>query len=360
MTPGGRFRLSIAGRDVTDIIRPVLISATFTDKVHGEADELDVTVQDKDGLWRGAWCPDTGEKASLVILDRIGRAIPCGRFEVDNPEADMGRSGDTFQIRGLAAPVTKPVRTEKTRGFENRSLGAIARTIAAEHGLRLIGTPPDVTFDRVTQRKETDLAFLSRLAAMYGAYFSFRLDAMVFAERGEVQGREPVRTFRAGTTDYIRARLSREATKTYSKAKATYFEGNTKRVIDVEVEDGAVKTGDTLKLSERLENEGQARTRAKAALDEANRKKQRAEIETEGDPLLQAGNVVALDAGFGKWAGRYLIKQSRHHETRAGYTTAITMEAVGNKEGGGGGGTVKRSSAKPQPVAQARYAPGGV
>ncbi len=34
-------------------------SVTYTDQAHGQADEIDVTVQDKDGRWKGEWKPET-------------------------------------------------------------------------------------------------------------------------------------------------------------------------------------------------------------------------------------------------------------------------------------------------------------
>lgn len=323
-----KFRLLYKGFDISGEIAPHLIACTYTDKVHGEADEIEVEVQDKDGLWRGAWCPEHGDVVDLSIGYEPGPLVPCGAFEIDEPAAKMARGGDAFTFRGLSAPVSKALRTKKTKAFETQSLKQIAQKIASEHGLTLVGTPPEVSFERVTQRRERDLEFLSRMADHYGAYFSVRGKQLVFAKRDELHERAPVFTFRAGTDDYITADLKRASHKTYSKAKVSYFEGNQKKHISVEVEDGKVKNGDTLRLDERVENEGQARARATSELQKANLKQQTATIVLPGNPLVVAGQIVELDAGFGRWAGRYVVKSSRHHVTRGGYTTNIELDGV--------------------------------
>lgn len=357
------FKLVYKGVDISSEVAPHLETCTYTDKVHGEADEIEFTVQDKDGLWRGPWCPEHGDKVELSIGYKPAFLVPCGSFEIDEPNARMGRGGDSFSVKGVSAPISKALRTKRTKGYDTQSLKQIADKVAGEHGLTVMGSPPDVTFERVTQRRERDLEFLSRMADSFGAYFSVRGDRLVFAKRSEVHGRQAVFTFRAESDDYITADLKRGSHKTYSKAKATYFDGNEKKKIEVEVEDKAVKNGDTLRLDERVENQGQAKARAGSELEKANLKKQTGNIVCVGNPLLVAGQIIALDAGFGKWAGRYVIKSSRHHITRSGgYTTNIEINAVGaagpsadNSARNNAGGTAGAGERR----AQGRFAPGG-
>jgi uncharacterized protein len=367
------FRLVYKGIDISDELAPELISCTYTDKVHGEADEIDVTVQDKDGKWRGAWCPEHGDKAELDI-GYVGLPLtPCGSFEIDEPKIRMGRSGDTMTFRGVAAAVTKSLRTAKTRGYEKQSLKQIAEKVAKEHGLSIVGTPPEVSFDRVTQRRERDLEFLTRMADAYGAYFTVRDKQMIFAERREVHERKPVFTIRGNSDDYLTADLQRAAHKTYSKAKLAYYDGNEKKKIEAEVEDGKVKTGDTLRIDERVENDGQAKKRATSELEKANLKKQTGNIVLVGNPLLVAGQTVQLDQDFGKWAGTYVIQSSRHHIVRGqSYTTNIEIALVEPKQqakNNAGGKTGAAAEGKTsagatprgaEPRAQGRYPTGGV
>jgi len=322
-----RFKIIYKGIDITEELGPDLISCTYTDKVHGEADDVDIAVHDKLGLFRGDWFPEHGDTVDLSIGYVGLPLVPCGLFEIDNPTTKLGRGGDTFSFKAVSAPVKKSLRTGKTKAYENQTVKQIAEKIAGEHGLTIVGTPPDVFFERQTQRRERDLEYLSRLALEYGGYFTVKGLQLVFAMRDEVHGRDPVFVFRHNTDDYVTADLKHEATKTAKKAKVSYFDGHKKKLIEAEVEDDDVKTGDTVRIDDRVENEDQASRRAKSELGDKNRKAWSGTIACVGNPLLMAGQIIALDAGFGRWSERkYVIKSSRHHLTRTAYSTTIEIE----------------------------------
>ncbi|QCI65624.1 phage late control D family protein [Phreatobacter stygius] len=322
------FKLLIKGIDVSSELAPQLISCTYTDHVHGKADEIEVEVHDKDGWWRGPWCPEHGDKAQLWIGYKPALLVPAGSFELDEPSAKISRSGDTFSMRGVSAPITRSLRTRRTRGYENQSLRQIAQKIASEHGLTVVGNPPDVQFERRDQRRERDLEFLSRSAEEFGAYFTVKGNQLVFSRRDEVHGRASVLTIEVSDPNLITADLKKGSHRTYSRARASYYEGNQRRHINVEVQDQSVRNGDTLRIDERSENEGQARQRARSSLQRENLKKLTGNLVFVGNPYLLAGQNIALGQTFGKWAGKYVIKQSRHHITRSGYTTNIEVNGV--------------------------------
>lgn len=327
------FQIIYRGMDISSELAPHLLSCTYTDKVHGEADDIEITVQDTDGLWRGDWCPEHGEEVELSIGYKGLPLVPCGSFQIDEPSASLGRGGDTFSFKAVSAPVTKSVRTTRSRRYENQSLKQVAEKVAGEHGLEIIGMPPNILFEQLAQRRERDLEFLSRLSADYGAYFSVKGKKLVFVKREELHEREPVYLLRQASDDYVKMDLKRSSSGTYSKAKATYFQGNEKKKIDVELEDKRVKNGDTLRIDDRVENVGQAQALAKSRLQQANLKKQTGSGLFVGNPLMLAGNKVEFDEGFGKWAGEYLIQSSRHHIVRGqGYTTHSEFAQVGDEK----------------------------
>lgn len=329
MVPQPAFRLWYRGVDIASEIMPHLIACIYTDKLEDASDEIDVRVQDKDGLWRGPWCPDESDKLDLEIAANVtGPYVPSGTFELDDPNGNVGRKGDDFSFRGQAAPISKALRTEKTKAFEKQSLAQIAGKIASDHGLTIVGKPPNITFDRITQRRERDLQFLSRLASNYGCYFSVRGGQLIFMPRDEVHARAPVRIIDVDDPGLITASFKKGAHKTYSKAKASYFDGKQKKNITVEIEDKSVKTGDTLKIDDRVENEGQARLRAKSGLQKENLKKKTMTMIMVGDPYLVAGQTIMAGPGFGKWAGKYVVQESRHELTRKGYITSLEIACV--------------------------------
>lgn len=339
------WKLYYRGVDITTAIDHEVISVTYTDKKHGENDEIEVTVKDDTGKWINTWCPEDGDEVELFILDKMGIPVPCGTFEIDEPEASLGRAGNTFSFRGVSAPVTKAIRTKRTVEYEQVDLFGIANKVAASHGFQVIGTVPDLKFDRITQRQETDLGFLARIADQYGCYFTVRGKQLIFTDRSKLHEREAVRIISQTDSDFQSAALKRQTDETYSKAKVEYFDGNKKKKLSVQVSDGDVKTGDTLRLNERFESEAHGKRRAESELQKKNAKQYTADVVMKGDPYLLAGNIVELGPDFGKWARRYIIDQSRHHLTRTSHSTNISLEKIKEAAVKGATGTGSKSAA---------------
>lgn len=322
-----RFVLIYRGVDISSELDPMTTSVSYTDKLHGEADEIDVAVQDKDGRWKGEWKPEPGDLMNLTIHDGLGGVLPCGDFEMDEPDASGDRGGDIMTIRGLAAPISKPLRTEKTRAFEKQSLSQIVNKVAGENGLSVEGDIENLTFERVTQRRERDLEFLTRLAEDTGHYFSVRGTRAIFTSIKSVDGGAAALTIRhamRGTT-LLSYSLKQQTADTYSSAKVTHLDENKKEMIEAEERDGEVRTGDILRVSgERVETQSQATALAKSRLHYKNRKSTSGSISLVGDVRVVAGVVVDL-ADFGKYSGRLLVDSSTHSMSRGGYTTGAEL-----------------------------------
>ena len=47
--------VAFAGVDITDSIRPYLLSLTYTDNEEDESDDLQIKLQDRDALWLESW-----------------------------------------------------------------------------------------------------------------------------------------------------------------------------------------------------------------------------------------------------------------------------------------------------------------
>lgn len=322
------FQLIYRGIDISSELAPMVTSVTYTDLYHGEVDEIDVTVQDRDGRWKGSWKPEAGDTMQLTIFDGRGGVLPCGSFELDEPDAEGDRGGDRMVMRGLAAPISKELRTEKTRAFEKQSLSAIVGRVAGEAGLSLEGQIDNLTFERITQRRERDLEFLTRLAEDTGHYFSVRGSRAIFTNFASVDGQNAALTVRhaAIATTLVSYKLREQTHDTYSSAKASYLDRDRKETVTAEETDAKVRTGDTLKISgERVESPANARALAKSRLHFANRKRRSGSIEMVGEVRLVAGAVIDM-ADFGQYSGRYLVDSSTHTMTRGGYTSSAELK----------------------------------
>lgn len=82
--------ISFDGTDITKSIRPYFKSLTYTDNEEGEADDLQITLQDRDGIWMEKWLNDaidaaanstggeTSESNTYTVTAKIGLNVRKG------------------------------------------------------------------------------------------------------------------------------------------------------------------------------------------------------------------------------------------------------------------------------------------
>jgi len=328
--------LELSGRNVSGIVAGALVSATYTDNEHGTADDLDVTLEDRAGLWRGRWEPSRGMRMAATIVCRdwaaAGRdlALSCGSFELDELELRGGMGGDTVSLKGVAAPVSKAIRWEaRSRAWEAASLHRVARDIASEHGLTPVLHGEDMPFSRLDQTEETDLAFLQRLAEQAGRSLKASDGRLILFSAGDYDAGPTVAVLRRGDTAISSWSVKAKHHGLAKKARVSFHDPATRRLTEAEVApEDAPDVGATLQVGERVESPAQARSLARHKLRGKNQKEFEASFELMGDPRLRAGCCVALE-GFGGMDRAYVISKAVHELTRrSGYRTTINLRTA--------------------------------
>ena len=323
--PAPSFQLIYRGVDISGDIDPLTTSITYTDHLHGKADEIDITVHDKDGRWKGAWMPTQGDVMVLVIKDGRGGVLPAGVFQLDEPTASGGRDGDYMSMRGLAVPITKALRTKKTKAFENQSTQDIVSSVAGDLGMQHQGDVADLTHKRVTQRRERPLEFLKRLAEETGHYFNVKDSEIVFTTFASIDGLPPFSKIYHGDRKLIDYDFRFQSDGTYSKGEGSYLDERKAKTTKHEETDPQVTNGETLRVSgERMESPAHAEARVKSEMHMKNRRRFSGSVTTVGTPSLLAGTTVLL-SGFGAYSGVRLINSSTHSLGRDGYTTSAEL-----------------------------------
>lgn len=319
------WRLTIEGRDVTREVSPYVLSVTYTDHVVGQSDDVQISLEDRDGLWRGPWLLQAGNTLKLEIGYHGEPPLNCGEFEVD--EVESSGPPDVVTIRALAAGPSAELRTRRNRAYEGQTLAQVCEAVAQRHKLRLVGSIAGAAVDRISQENESDLAFLDRLAAENGYAFSIRAGQLDFILLDELETRAPAFTLRrAECASY---RMKSATHDVYRACEATYQHPATKRTIRKTVEAPGVLTGDTLKVRIRVATEAEAEARARAALRRANAAANPASVTLEGNPRIMAGLNGTL-AGWGSvFDGVYHVSTSVHRLSRGeGYVTEPELKKV--------------------------------
>lgn len=323
--PSPSFHLFYRGVDISGDLDPETTSVTYTDHLHGKADEMDLTVHDKNGLWKGPWRPEHGDTMTLIINDGQGGILPAGTFEMDEPNATGGRDGDLMTVRGLAAPVSKALRTKVTKAYERQETKDIVGAVAGEIGLEVQGKINALFHNRVTQRRERYLEFIKRLAEETGHYCNLRGNALIFTNFASIDGLPPASLIYHGDRKLIDYDFRFQSHETYSSGKTSYLDERNAKNNEYEEDDPRVTTGDTLRITgERLESAAHAEARLKSELHYANRNRFAGSITCVGSVALAAGNTVEL-VGFGGYSGKRVIDSSSHTLERGGYTTVAEL-----------------------------------
>jgi phage protein D len=271
-------------------------------------------------IWQTTWYPSTGAKIQLKI--GYEELVDCGVFEVD--EIEFTANPDSVTIRAIAAPITKGLRTKKSAAFEKQTLSKIVNRVARIHSLTQLGKINDVTIDRITQRQETDLSFLSRLATIYGHVFSVRGATLIFDSIYELEGRNPVAILTRA--DILSMNVRDKITKVYKKSKTRYHNPQNGQFVSSEQE-GNPESSDDLEIWIKVEDKQQAEQVAKAKLHDKNSQKVEGTISVEGNPYVLAGNNIQLN-GFGVLSGVYHIISSTHSISEQGYSTSAQIKKV--------------------------------
>jgi phage protein D len=268
-----------------------------------------------------------GDVVSLLIGYGGELLLPCGDFQVDDLELEG--PPDVFHLRCLPAWITPSLRTRNSLGYENQTLLQIATTVAARHGMTVVGAANqnNVSYLRITQKQETDLEFLHRVAVEHDYDFTVRDTQLVFYARASLEAQPAALTLYRNTIE--RFNFVAKTHRIYKQAQTAYFDPRTKQLYTQTTSaNPAVVTGDVLKIVARCENGQQALERAGAALHEANRLLVTCRLVAPGTTLLLAGNNVAL-SGWDAMDGTYMVERAQHRISRAtGYVTEADLRML--------------------------------
>ncbi|AXB75457.1 contractile injection system protein, VgrG/Pvc8 family [Novosphingobium sp. P6W] len=183
------WRVLLDGTDLSDRIRPRLISLTLSEKRGDEADQLDIVLSDADGMLA---IPKEGAVLQVQLGWKQGRDVTAGlinkgSFKVD----DVSHSGppDQITIKARAADFTSEIRNRRAHSWKDTTLGAVLRDVAGRNGLtaRIAPALASMALPAVTQSRESDIAFLRRLGRENDAVATVKDKHLIFAPKGAGQ-----------------------------------------------------------------------------------------------------------------------------------------------------------------------------
>lgn len=176
------FSITIEGKDVTTVMDARLMSLTLTDNRGFEADQLDLELDDADGM---VVLPRRGAVIHLALGWKGQPLFPKGGFTVD--EIEHYGAPDRLTIRARSADFRETLNTRREKSWHQTTVGEAVKEIAARHNLKLaLGKDlTDKTVDHLDQTNESDASFLMKLARQYGAIASVKDGNLLFIRQGQ-------------------------------------------------------------------------------------------------------------------------------------------------------------------------------
>jgi len=175
------YMVKLAGSDITADISRRLISLSLTDNRGFEADQLDIELNDADGLMQ---MPPRGAVLS-VFLGWKGQALfHKGEFTVD--EVEHRGAPDTLTLRARSADYRGSLNSRRDNSYHDTTLEAIVSAVAARHSLEpaVAESLKGVKVSHIDQTQETDAAFITRLAELNGGVVAIKAGKLIFIKPG--------------------------------------------------------------------------------------------------------------------------------------------------------------------------------
>lgn len=316
--------IKVDGKDITRGVEVGLVSITTTDEAGTKSDSVSVEIVDP---LKSIALPRKGAVIEIYLGWRHTGITHVGTYTVDK----AGRSGrpSTIKISGNGADLgaSSALKAQKTRSFDQITIGALVGYIAKEHGLKAaVGQDyADVVIGHLDQVDESDMHLLTRVAADHGAVFKVADGHLVFTKKGE--GKTATGKYLAEVTiteDMCADWNVEQSDRSNYQSVIAYWQDA----------DGAerreVKEGDgtpCFTIRKPFPSEAAARAAAKAKKDALDRGTGSASLTVAiGDPGIYAETPLSLSGFDPALDGRWMATKVTQSLSTNGYTTAIEAE----------------------------------
>jgi hypothetical protein len=322
------WQVTLDGQDLTEIMRPILIELTLTEKRGEEADTIDITLGDEDGALA---IPPASASLNVAIGWAQGSDVAVGlvnkgKFRVD--EISWGGPPDQITITGHAADLTSALRQRRSVNWTDKTIGEIIETIAGRNSLTPLvhDALADVKIKAIRQQSKSDIAFATALARRYDATATVKNGHLIFAPigKGTTPKGQTLPSVEIGRDMCSSVRWNRQKRDDNGTVEAKWHDKKSGKRNTVKV--GSGENGRTLKRT--YSSEEDARAAANAALQRDARNAATIELSLAyGDAGLIIDQPVQL-LGFkaeidqAKWQ----ISDISHRIGSGGFITSITLD----------------------------------
>lgn len=327
MTPD--FQIFADGVDVTGGLRDRLLRLTVTDEAGVDSDSVEIELDDRDNVLA---LPRTGAGLAVWMGYRETGLALMGLFTVDEVTVE----GPPWQlgITGRSADLREDFKSQKTRHFEDTTLGEVFGKIAGDHGLAPAIDPALASrkIAYAAQTEESDIHFMTRLARRFDALAKPANGRLVVVRHGDGRSGTGAAlgaiSLRPGDVTHVR--LSLADRPRHGTVEADWYDDDEAERKTVTVERG---DGPSMRLPHTYPSEEEAERAAEARGRELGRAEGSLTVELPGRTDI-AAEMPVLMSGFrdgidGAWT---TVRAEHNLDSAGGYT--VSFEAEKGESGG--------------------------
>ncbi|QPA33367.1 phage late control D family protein [Thermaerobacillus caldiproteolyticus] len=329
MENGRRVYLDIRynNKNISEDLSPFITEWSHTDNMSGEADDISISLGDREKKWMGTWMPSKGASLKVTSIymgwdDPKTKKKYLGVFEID--EIEISAPPSRTITRAISVPETSSLRTEKHRSWEKATLKKVAGDIAKANKMKFyFDSEENPELERVEQAGETDLRFLMKLCTDSGLALKVTNNSIAIFDEAKFESTPAKSTIKRSDERILEYQGRTTLTGTYRACRVEYTDPRRKKTIKYTfVPPKAPKTGRILVVNEQVNSQAQAIRLAKKRLREENKNATTFTIRMAGMTDYYAGQTVNLKE-FGAFDGKYIITRVN---TVGGQKTETTLE----------------------------------
>lgn len=257
------WKISADGADITAACAKRLLQLVVTDEAGIASDTVSLTLDNRD---LAIAAPRKGAKLEVWMGYEGGGLVHMGQYVVDEIEAEGPPHALT--IKGKAADMRASFKEQKTRGWDQITIGDLVKTIAGEHKLIPAVSPQlaQIAVPNLAQTNESDLNLLTRVAKTYDAVAKPVSGRLLFVPRGEAKSAsgKAMPGVSLGPGDVRSYRATQAERGKYGAVVAQWHNPATGQPESIKVSDGE---GPTHTVRQKYPDASQAQAAAQAKLD---------------------------------------------------------------------------------------------
>ncbi|KZZ82529.1 phage late control D family protein [Bacillus sp. SJS] len=312
---GRRIKLEIQynNQSISQAIAPFVTDLTFTDNLSGQADDLSISVGDRERKWMNNWIPEKSASLQASILATAGwgntKAFTrkLGYFDID--QIDTSGPPNKVSIKATSVPESSTLRNQrKTRSWEKATFKKVAQDIASKNTMKLhFSSEENPLLDRVEQQNEADLVFLMRICNEAGFSLKVANKSLVIMDEERLEKATAVDTISRTDSRLKDYGGADSLSKCYKSCRVTYADPKKKKIISyIFTPPKPEKTSRVLEVNEEVSSEAEARRLARKSLRGQNKEACTFSLKMTGFLTYYAGQTLNI-TDFGHFDGKYLI-----------------------------------------------------